>query len=121
MLYKKVKEQWIAALRSGKYKQGVEALKRVFQPGAQPEYCCLGVLAECLAASGEAKVVFGEPGKGAVGRVPVKVDGQVRQGDECGFLPLNVMDLAAQSKLATMNDDEAYDFESLADYIEKYL
>lgn len=35
-------QKWVAALRSGKYKQGREKLK---QPGliGEPKYCCLGV------------------------------------------------------------------------------
>jgi hypothetical protein len=37
---KKWKEKWIAALRSGKYKQGHGALKK------NNNYCCLGVLCD---------------------------------------------------------------------------
>jgi len=35
---KSIAKKWIAALRSGKYKQGTHALK------FRDEYCCLGVL-----------------------------------------------------------------------------
>lgn len=34
----KIKEQWVAALRSGKYKQGTGYLNR------DGKFCCLGVL-----------------------------------------------------------------------------
>jgi hypothetical protein len=42
-----VKELWVAALRSGEYKQGVSYLKR--QDGC---YCCLGVLCELAVKAG---------------------------------------------------------------------
>jgi hypothetical protein len=35
-----IKEQWIAALRSGEYRQGMAALKR------DGRFCCLGVLCD---------------------------------------------------------------------------
>jgi hypothetical protein len=37
-----IKEKWIAALRSGKYKQGNSYLRR------GDEYCCLGVLCDVM-------------------------------------------------------------------------
>ena len=36
----KVKEKWISALRSGKYKQGIRHLRN------EDKYCCLGVLCD---------------------------------------------------------------------------
>jgi hypothetical protein len=41
---KEIKEKWLAALRSGDYKQGQYALKRVDDVG-NTSYCCMGVLA----------------------------------------------------------------------------
>lgn len=38
-----LKKKWIAALRSGKYKQGIEQLYNRSTRG----YCCLGVLGRC--------------------------------------------------------------------------
>lgn len=38
---KEVAEQWVAALRSGKYEQGISQLKN-----ARGQYCCLGVLCD---------------------------------------------------------------------------
>jgi hypothetical protein len=43
---KKLKTKWVAALRSGKYKQGRDQLKTVLEPGKPPQFCCLGVLKE---------------------------------------------------------------------------
>lgn len=43
---KEVKERWLEALRSGKYKQGTGKLK--CQTKGELQYCCLGVLQELL-------------------------------------------------------------------------
>ena len=43
MMNSKIKEVWINALRSGKYEQGSEKLRRV------TGYCCLGVLCDIYA------------------------------------------------------------------------
>lgn len=40
-----VKTKWLAALRSGNYKQGRMALKRGVGDGTA-DYCCLGVLCD---------------------------------------------------------------------------
>lgn len=42
---KELKQKWVEALRSGKYKQGKEALRR-----CEPEesFCCLGVLCDIV-------------------------------------------------------------------------
>lgn len=43
----KIKEKWVAALRSGEYKQAAGALKVDRKEG--PTYCCLGVLCDLYA------------------------------------------------------------------------
>lgn len=45
-----IKAKWLAALRSGEYKQGRNRL-RTNVPGA-PQYCCLGVLCELAVEAG---------------------------------------------------------------------
>jgi len=42
-----IKEKWLAALRSGDYKQGRGALKRILN--GEVVYCCLGVLSDLYA------------------------------------------------------------------------
>ena len=42
---KAVIKRWVKALRSGKYKQGLGALKATDSEG-KPRYCCLGVLCD---------------------------------------------------------------------------
>jgi len=41
---KKIKKEWIKALRSGEYKQGKGKLCRSEDGGETYQYCCLGVL-----------------------------------------------------------------------------
>lgn len=41
---KTLRQRWIEALRSGKYKQGKHALRRVY--AGSDEFCCLGVLCD---------------------------------------------------------------------------
>lgn len=43
-----VKTAWVAALRSGEFQQGREALVTIADDGT-PKYCCLGVLCELAA------------------------------------------------------------------------
>ena len=49
-----IKVQWVAALRSGKYRQGAGVLHR--RKPAGDEYCCLGVLCELAVRAGVANV-----------------------------------------------------------------
>lgn len=51
---KDIKAKWVEALRSGKYKQGAAALKRVWSEENEEnvEYCCLGVLCELAVEDG---------------------------------------------------------------------
>jgi len=42
---KEVAKKWVKALRSGKYKQGQNYLKK-FNDKGEPRHCCLGVLCE---------------------------------------------------------------------------
>lgn len=46
---KEIKEKWVAALRSGKYKQGYNRLKNIILVAERKDvvtHCCLGVLCE---------------------------------------------------------------------------
>ncbi len=94
---KKVMEKWVAALRSGKFKQTTGALRD------ETGHCCLGVLCE-LAPSSQGEFIgntFYGPNRGTVGK-----------GND-GLLPDTVREWAG------MDDSEgvpkAGDFDSLVD------
>lgn len=92
-----IKKKWIKALRSGKYKQGIEGLKIDFEPNGV-RYCCLGVLCEVTGnAQNRDMTGLGYPSKG---------------NDFCG-LPW-----AKQQQLAALNDD-GKTFEEIAKVIEE--
>lgn len=49
---KEHRKEWVAALRSGKYKQAVGKLKKTDEDGAL-RYCCLGVACDLVGLKGE--------------------------------------------------------------------
>ena len=108
-MYDKVKIKiWVNALRSGDYKQGHEALCYEDQDG-NTNYCCLGVYMKVVEGL-EDKEMFEVKGS-AVGPLPVYSDLRVKLGT-------NLVD-----RLCLMNDSylERFNFNGIADYIEKEL
>ena len=95
---KELKAKWVAALRSGKYKQGQGRLRSV-----DDTFCCLGVLADVEGKTWE-----------LIQQVYV-VDGERWAVYGSYHLPTD-----AVGRLAHMND-EGSTFEELADYIEENL
>src|SRR3954466_4218538 len=59
-----VKEKWVAALRSGEYKQGRSYLHSQ-NPDGEDRFCCLGVL--CELAVQEGRVAVNQEGQAAGG------------------------------------------------------
>lgn len=47
-----IKARWVAALRSGKYKQGTGKLRRKIGTRGKEQFCCLGVLSELAVEAG---------------------------------------------------------------------
>jgi hypothetical protein len=130
-----IKARWLAALRSGEYVQGHEALRAFSCPpfgGAEDVtevYCCLGVLCDLAARDGVVEwdgidVHYTDPQRG-------------REHWENNVLPLPVMVWAGlaednprvacevggytSANLATLNDSHGLDFSELADCIEESL
>lgn len=95
-----LKAKWIAALRSGEYKQATGMLR---DEGC---YCCLGVLAVVQ----DAPASFFERHACSIGP---------SQSDAAEW-PTHWIPLATASTLSEMNDGGA-DFPSIADHIEKNL
>lgn len=110
---KKVKEQWIKALRGGKYKKGMGALRTT-----QRKFCCLGVL--CDLYSKEKKVEWGKdivvgwefmdqsvilPNEVRIWAGLCSVSGIIREN-------------VGTTSLAELNDDKDKSFKQIADVIE---
>lgn len=92
---KALKEKWVKALRSGRYNQGVDALK-VRHDDGKLAYCCLGVL--CSVAK------FKSADEGMI------------KNEKGHFI---ILPPATQRLLATMNDSDDYNFNAIANHIEK--
>ena len=108
-LKQSVKKKWIAALRSGKYKQGDSALHK------GEKYCCLGVLAEVLGAEWK--------DNGYYLNVPFVDDKLVgAKGSAHGYLSPAFCGLYKKTQVALgSKNDTGLSFKEIADYIEKRL
>lgn len=118
---------WVAALRSGQYRQAKGALvKRV--DGAI-SYCCLGVACEVAIANGLKVEVAERETEGGLG--PARsydyehtlLPGSVRKfyglEDSDPYLPLDPTDEDSSVNLASsLNDDHDFSFEEIAEVIE---
>lgn len=106
---KNVKEKWVAALKSGDYKQGVGRLR-----DKDDHYCCLGVLCDVLGRKwvdpSEFRPSYGIVGEGTTERY---------------VLPDTVLDRVAMShsdeNILIKLNDEGFDFNYIARWIEQHL
>lgn len=104
------KAQWLAALRSGEFKQGKHALCRITPEG--DEYCCLGVAHE---------LIHGPEAWGAPSLLLNGCHSEKRRsvhGNSGWFTPPGLGE-GAKNALAGMNDSGAT-FDEIADYIEEH-
>lgn len=99
---REVAEQWVKALRSGKYEQGRGTLK------LEKKYCCLGVLCEI---SG----LITQNNWGAT--LPVSVMKWSGIGTKVGTLPQEYFNF---KNLILLNDEDKAPFNQIADIIEKH-
>lgn len=76
----KVKQVWINALVSRKFKQGIGQLKDGGEDGGPASYCCLGVLGECLP--------------------------RFNEGNDGNYLSYSLLPKAVQDMLAALNDGD---------------
>lgn len=93
-----LKQLWVDALRSGKYKQGAGYLRT---PG--DTFCCLGVLADVIDPEGWSGIEL-----------------SVWRDSACFLPPSDPLELRVQDKLTKMNDS-GKSFEDIATYIEENL
>jgi len=122
-----IKAQWVAALRSGEYRQGKHVLHNV----DEDTYCCLGVLCDLAVKAGvitETTEEFNVTVNGDITVYGVNGD-KLDQGG--AILPVEVMAWAhldhanpdaadddREVSLADWNDDMRYTFEDIARLIE---
>ena len=114
----RVKKLWVEALWSGCYKQGRKRLRY------GNTYCCLGVLCDLYRKkTGEGE--WNKPLYGALEkRNPNSFCFDTCKNKTSRWLPAAVSDWSGlsdkqQSALATLNDVRSFDFNGIADYIEK--
>lgn len=104
-----IKQRWVAALRSGEYKQGTGILHR------DDKYCCLGVLCDLHA-------------KETDGEWTTYDDWTYSYLNSVGLLPRTVCawsgidyELPNENELIALNDTKGKDFNEIADFIEEKL
>lgn len=120
------KEKWVAALRSGNYKQGTGRLVSVFGAAGIMSYCCLGVACKIAGFSDDNMIgcsypygIIKENSKAAKNlpeafhlpnydpRTPRICDGKDT--------------LSIAGVLANLNDQRKWNFDQIADFIEQNL
>lgn len=116
-----IKTKWTDALRSGKYQQGVGALR-----SGDNKFCCLGVLCDVAEAKGLSMEVIAPEDNSQVwkyddrvGGLPQSVQGWAGMDDSMGSRMINDnFEGPYRPCLADLND-EGRTFEQIADIIEK--
>lgn len=101
-----LKAKWVAALRSGKYKQGKGYLQRT--PG---KFCCLGVLCNVIDPAGWKGLKY----DGRAATLPDSVQEMCGINEVCSFTMSN--DVPTDG--ATMNDNWGWTFDQIATAIEE--
>lgn len=129
---REVKKKWVAALRSGEYRQGQRRL--VQEKSSGYSYCCLGVLCEVMgarrarASSDSVALDFEYGGDREDAILPaalatevgldvnpaVDVEGLTNLGELKPYVLLG-----GNVTLAALNDSGNYDFDEIADVIEQ--
>ena len=115
---RELRNDWVAALRSGKYKQGTGQLKRYLPQANENIFCCLGVLCD---VAGAEWVPAGSVR--ATSRGP-QFDHESADEIPISMPPVSFLDNIGLSwhdagELAHANDSEEYTFEQIAAMIEE--
>lgn len=125
---KELKTEWIKRLESGKYSQGTEKLRGVDEDDQDQEtgdasFCCLGVLCDIFMDRGLGEwngQVF-EPDYSVFGsRAPYEYHGLEGELNDV-VLAYVGMTNEQQQHLVGMNDNDGYNFDEIAEYIDENL
>src|SRR5436309_3328868 len=116
------RQAWLEALRSGEYKQGEGALKRLDSYSCSIVHCCLGVACEVVAPDRftvkpvqyEKYEFIGENYDDELGTVKVNLTG-APPDDVLKALGINHEEM---NDLIDMNDRQHRDFDYIANYVE---
>lgn len=122
-----IKAQWVAALRSGEYKQGKYVLHNV----DENTFCCLGVLCDLAVKAGvitAGEAVYRSSIAGMALNFGRSAEGA--SADGVTVLPREVVEWAdlddesprddtGARQLAELNDDHGYSFEDLAHVVKE--
>ena len=116
-----LKSQWVAALRSGEYKQGIGALiddGRPDAPIADRLFCCLGVLGLICGTSPDE--MYAESTLDEIHRADLLGPWSIEEDGDAEHFDSSIPETQTtlQRKLAAMNDNEL-SFSEIADWIEK--
>lgn len=120
------KKRWVAALRSGKYKQGIGRL-RVRQEHHKSGYCCLGVLCEIAVQDGVIRPPERVRDGGPTDGYKYEYDGDAYalgpKVQDWAMLDANPIVKDEKGRTTTLADlnDEGMPFEKIADLIEDQL
>lgn len=133
-MYKSRAKAWVEALRSGQYPQGYGVLTRLNEPGEPASFCCLGVLCELAIADGAPVRVENYGSRaydGETGGLPLSVrrwagldNGNPviqrwTEPEPCGVCGVVHENREGGLTAAAANDTRRYDFNKIADLIEK--
>lgn len=122
----KIKADWLAALRSGKYAQTTGALREETILGDHT-YCCLGVLCEVVGVTWTPEGCAAYKEDVCSGLLPHSValkaglDASVEDYEDCQQIDPEVWIGEEKATLSELNDSGDYTFAQIADIIEEQL
>jgi hypothetical protein len=125
MMNQEIKAKWVAALRSGEYKQGIEQLK-----DCNGNFCCLGLLCDLAEKEGIVESSPQETEEYGSGDFGYRMKGS-EDSFEFETLPKAVMDWAGldsdnpiigdNNRATYCNDVCRMSFNKIADLVEKHF
>lgn len=125
----KVKAKWLAALRSGEYKQGTGVLRTDYT--GEDKFCCLGVLCDLAVQEGVTTLTrtnggvysYAQDGGGlgVTGTLPKVVREWAEVTTDNPLVKWKSGNRYAHYSLTQLNDREGLSFDEIADVIEDSL